>query len=472
MSKLARAPLRECAVLALVSGLALVMAGCGGGGSAPLQPTPSLATPAGPVGIVADSSAAFVLPQGVDEYQRHLLLATANAGTKPVESPPAPGSAASYDPTALRVQWCYTAEHTAFPPELGDRNIVPPTKMFDNMWALGPRWVLQYAFKADSGKVFLIDTLNNTGEAQTLTEPGLTAIGASGSALIGAMPTHGHGDHFGGAGYLQKTYGIPIYLGSADAGVGANATSPFTVTPLDSANLSPQEMDFGGVRMTLLSTPGHTVGTFSGIVYPKLSGTEYALAFWGGTGMPGTVSLAMQYLDGSERLYRLAAARKVDGTIHTHPFVDGSLEKLDALNVSPGSYATANPFLIGNALALRSLSVLRECSAAKVAQLDATAVIPAWHTTTVSVTEAASLSGVTKVGAAVKNPFGFVQNGAVTFTLQPDGQVCTSITDANGQTSCSIPTGAGATSVTAQFVQATLPDGTVELASSGSARVR
>jgi metallo-beta-lactamase class B len=455
---------------------AAVLAACGGGGGDALTPVgavPTLAAATGPLGVVPDSSTGFTSPpKSATEYDKHLALATANAGTKPAaDAAPAPGTAAQYDPAALRTQWCYTAEHTSFPPELSDHNIVPPTQMFDNMWSFGPRWVLQYAFKADNGKSFLIDTLNNTGEAQSITEPGLLAMGSSASQLEGAMPTHGHGDHYGGAGYLQQTYGIPIYLGSADAKVGATATPPFTVTQLDSSNLQPQAKDFGGLPMTLLSTPGHTVGTFSGIVPAKLNGKTYHLAFWGGTGMPSTISLAQQYLDGSERLYRLSAAQKVDGTIHTHPFVDGSLAKLDALKANPQSYSSANPFLIGNALALRSLSILRECSAAKVAQLDATAKIPAWITTAVQVTQATNYPEMVQATAVVTDPFGFVQNGQVKFTAQPGGQTCTSFTNAKGVAGCTFPANT-ANSVTAEFTEGALSDGTVELASSASAPVK
>lgn len=457
--------------LAAAAAAAALFAACGGNDS--IATTPTLTAATGPLGVVPDASTGFAFPpQSATEYDRHLALATANAGAKPgPEAAPAPGTAAQYDPAALRTQWCYTAEHTSFPPELADHGIVPPTQMFDNVWAFGPRWVLQYAFKADNAKAFLIDTLNNTGEVQSITEPGLAAMGSNASQLDGAMPTHGHGDHYGGAGYLQQTYGIPIYLGSADAGVGAKATPTFTVTPLDSADLQPQDKDFGGLQMTLLSTPGHTIGTFSGIVPAKLDGKTYRLAFWGGTGMPGTVSLARQYLDGSERLYRLAASRKVDGTIHTHPFVDGSLAKLDALNANPQSYKTANPFLIGNALALRSLSVLRECSAAKVAQLDATAKIPAWMTTAVKVTHAGFAGGAVQATAMVTDAFGFVQNGRVTFTALPGGQACTSYTDAKGVAGCVFPADT-ASSVTAEFAEGALSDGTVELASSSIAHVK
>lgn len=445
--------------------VALLAVACGGGGdSGPSAVTPSVGS------VVIDPAATFQMPAAnTAQYQYHLAMATANAGKGSFAAPPAPYTAALYDPVELRRQWCYTAENAGAPPELANRNIVAVTKLFDNMWATGLRTVLQYPIQTESGEVFLLDSLNNTGEAQTITEPALAAIGLS-NKLIGVMPTHGHGDHFGGSGYLQGKYRMPVYLGSADAAVGASATPPFTVTSLDTNNLNPQSLVAGGSTLTALSTPGHTPGTFSGVIPVKRGGQTYRLAFWGGTAMPGTIAAARQYLDGSERLYRLGQAQKIDGTMHTHPFVDGSLQKIDALAANPN--APTNPFLIGNALAQRSLSILRECSAAKVAQLDATAQIPAWHTTTTSDVAATNNAGLLQASAVVRNPFGWISGGTVKFTAS-SGQSCAANTNAAGVASCTIGlSGATASSVNAEFLGFTMADGTVELPSAGTATVR
>lgn len=458
---------RALALTAAALGVVGLVVACGGSDDA------GPAGPAGPGALLVDAASPFKLPPaGTSEYQLHLMHATANAGAGPFTVPDAPANTALYDAASLRKQWCYTAENTGAPPDLADRTVVPATKLFDNMWAFGLRTVLQYAIQTEDGKVFLIDTLNNTSEAQTITEPSLKAVGLQPTQLIGAMPTHGHGDHHGGASYLQKTYGIPIYLGSGDVGVGANAANPFTVTPvIDSAATAPVEKVFGGTTFTVLSTPGHTPGTVSGIVPVKYKGQIYRLAFWGGTSMPNAVATARQYLDGSERLYKLSVEKKIDGTMHTHPFVDGSLAKIDALRNSPNP--DRNPFLIGNSLALRSLATLRECSAAKLAQVDATARNPVWNTTTTEVTQAsfAGSNAVALVSATVRNPYGWLQNGKVTFTAAPRGETCTAYTDARGEARCSLST-SGATSVRAEFAGFTLADGAVQLASGSSAAFR
>ncbi|RQR23740.1 MBL fold metallo-hydrolase [Burkholderia sp. Bp9142] len=451
----------------------VLVTGCGGDGSDGPRTAQSLAaTPT--LTLVANSSAGFVAPDAsLTETQRHLALATANAGNSSnVSDAPAGGSAALYDPTSIRPQWCWGAENTSSPPGLSDGTVVAPVKMFDNLWAFGYRNVLQYAFKADNGKAFLIDTLNNSSDAQSITVPGLTAMGLSGSALEGALVTHGHPDHYGGAGYLQTTYGTPTYMGSADASVGQSSVPKFTVTSIDSSNLQPQQKDFGSLSMTLLSTPGHTAGTVSAIVSARISNTTYQLAILGGAGFPSTLSLAQQYQDSVERMYSLAATNKISGTIQAHAFIDGSLAKLDSLTKNPASYSTANPFLIGNALAMRSLAVVRECAAAKVAQLNTSASIAAWHVTQIRTTAAAQ-SGAVLASAVVSNPFGYLQNASVKFTVSPTGESCTAYTNSSGQASCTLtPTSTSGITVTAAFSQANLADGSVELASSGTVTVK
>ena len=371
--------------------------------------------------LFAQATAAFVAAAActltgaqTSEYQRHLDAATLNAGKDP------------FFTGTLRPQWCWSAEHPTAPPELQDRALEPLTQIFDDLWYVGPRWVGQYIIKT-SGGLFLIDTLNNTGEAQSITVPALQTLGLGANLpLLGAMPTHGHGDHFGGAAYLQTTYGIPIYLGSADA-----AGKPFVVTPLNSANLQPQSLQLPDRTLTLLSTPGHTPGTFSGVVPVRQDGNAYKLAFWGGTGMPTTLAPARQYLDGAERLYALARDQNVDGTMHTHPFVDGSLQHIDSIQASGRAN---NPFLLGNAQTLRSLAILRECAAAKVAQLDATALIPEWRVTTVEFLE----GGPTPVSmsARVRSGWGPVQGQQVTFSVGESGAACVATTDASGVATC------------------------------------
>lgn len=438
-----------------------LMAGCGGGSDD--DDTVATAPIAFPEnnGLPAQPAAQFTAPATtLTQFQLHLADATANAGTEPLFA------------NTLRTQWCYNAEHPTSPPELQDKAVVPITKIFDDVYYTGFRNVGQYVFKTNQG-LFLLDTLNNSADAQNVTEPQLSSAGLDPATIFAAMPTHGHGDHFGGAGYLQGKYRIPIYLGSADKGVGATATPPFIVTPLSSDNLQPQPLVVGDLPLTLLSTPGHTPGTFSGIIPVKHQGKAYKVAFWGGTALASTEAAARQYLDGTERLYKLAQQQAIDGTIHTHPFVDGSLLHIDEIKAK--GLGAANPFLLGKENALRSLTVLRNCAAARVAQINTTAVLPEWRFSTMQ-TAASWIKSKTSdnlsASARINSPFGVATGGTVTFTFAPGGEQCTATVGANGIATCT----ASSSGTIQQSVSASYAGGStdvlVNLPATGSADVK
>ncbi len=377
--------------------------------------------------------AAFKEPAaGTSQYQLHLDTATANAGTEFAGE--------------QRRQWCYSVENAGAPPELADQTVVPITRLFDNLYFTGRRTVGQYVLKTTNG-YFLLDALNTLADARDITVPGLTSVGIDPASLKGIMPTHGHGDHYNGAKHMQDTYGGPVYTGTLDAAAftPANTRNPFsgsiTTTLIDNSVLTPQTLTVDGVAITVLSTPGHTAGTLSGVLPAVSGGKTYKLIFWGGTGTPTTVAPAKQYLEGTERTYQLARSQNVDGTIHTHAFVDGSLAKVD--KIRNGASPDKNPFLIGNASTLRSLSVLRECAAAKVNALDATVINPVWLTTTIEL-RASALDGVGNRNVSglvrVQDPYGPVAGAPVTLSLEGASETCTATTDSQGVASCAFLT--------------------------------
>ncbi|GCL62881.1 MBL fold metallo-hydrolase [Pseudaquabacterium pictum] len=415
---------------------ATLLAACGGGGS-------DFATPFVDSALVLPTAAAPRFtepPAGTSEYQRHLDTATANAGTEFAGE--------------QRRQWCYSVENVGAPPELQNTTVVPMTRLFDNLYYAGRRWVGVYVLKTANG-YFLLDGQNTLADAREITVPGLVAMGIDPASFKAGMPTHGHGDHYNGLKHMQDAYGGPVYIGSADAAAlsatnprnttafAGSATNFITTTALPTEVLTPQTITVDGQALTVLSTPGHTPGTVSGILPATIGDKTYKLVYWGGTGTPTTLPLAKQYLDGAERTYQLAKAENVDGTIHTHPFVDGSLAKVDAIRA--GTAGGRNPFLIGNASTLRSLSVLRECSAAKVNALDATVVNPVWLTTTVEMVVSSLTSGSGdnhNVSARVRisDPYGPVANAAVTLRLAGTTGTCTATTDSTGVAACGLLT--------------------------------
>jgi metallo-beta-lactamase class B len=56
----------------------------------------------------------------------------------------------------------------------------------------------------------VIDTLNNPEEARDILVPNMRALGLDPARIKYVVLTHGHGDHWGGAKYLQDTFGARV----------------------------------------------------------------------------------------------------------------------------------------------------------------------------------------------------------------------------------------------------------------------
>ena len=91
---------------------------------------------------------------------------------------------------------------------------------------------------------------------------------------MGALITHGHVDHTGGAGELVRTTGVTAYLHPDDDFLAANPEQQlralFGGVPGEPGDWAPPEqfvdlahgdrLDLAGVELTVLHTPGHSPG--------------------------------------------------------------------------------------------------------------------------------------------------------------------------------------------------------------------
>lgn len=91
--------------------------------------------------------------------------------------------------------------------------------------------------------------------------------------VLGAEPraillTHGHFDHFGAVGPLADRFGLPVYVGAADAsllndsGLGALAGAEVQVVSDPILLSGERELDLV-VPVTALPTPGHSQGSYT-----------------------------------------------------------------------------------------------------------------------------------------------------------------------------------------------------------------
>jgi len=194
--------------------------------------------------------------------------------------------------------------------------------------------------------------------------------------------THGHGDHFSGAAYLQEHYGAHVVLSQAGWDVmlnppaapkggkqGKAPAAPVTPPKKDLVAMEGQPITLGGEKVTPVMIPGHTPGSM-GLIFEVIDrGKKHTAALFGGTILlAGAISDAglQQYLHSIDHFKEITKQAKVDVELQNHPLYDGLEERLAKLrDRKPGA---ANPFIVGKSNYQMFLDVQAECMRAAVAR--------------------------------------------------------------------------------------------------------
>lgn len=116
----------------------------------------------------------------------------------------------------------------------------------------------------------------------------------AGLAPLAVLVTHGHFDHFGAVQPLARRFGLPVYVGAADAPQVARPDlgplAGFPIEPVDAeAVLLQGEQRFDpGIPVEAIPTPGHSAGAYSFAIGGELFVGD--LLFYGSIGrtdLPG-----------------------------------------------------------------------------------------------------------------------------------------------------------------------------------------
>jgi glyoxylase-like metal-dependent hydrolase (beta-lactamase superfamily II) len=91
---------------------------------------------------------------------------------------------------------------------------IAPTKILDNVYAIGNSGTTVYVVQTSAGLLMIDALFANQVETQLL--PGFRALGLDPAQVKIVLVTHGHADHFGGAAYFQEKFGSKVYVSAAD----------------------------------------------------------------------------------------------------------------------------------------------------------------------------------------------------------------------------------------------------------------
>ena len=245
-----------------------------------------------------------------------------------------------------------------------------PAKVFDDLYFLGQTAFSVWALRTPEGIILVDAIFDYSVEAEVI--EGLRKLGINPDEIRYVIISHAHGDHSGGAAFLQK-HGAKVVMSEADwqlyeAGKDKEkatrdivATDGFAIT-------------LGGTTVKTYLTPGHTHGTISTVLPVHDNGTPHVAAIWGGTLFnfrdapddPRDLRLR-DYAQSSVHFQAITAIAGVDVLLSNHTAYDGSTVKLPMLKQrKPGS---AHPYVIGQDAVNRYLRVAESCAiAARIAE--------------------------------------------------------------------------------------------------------
>jgi metallo-beta-lactamase class B len=251
-----------------------------------------------------------------------------------------------------------------------------PAKVFDNLYFLGQSEYSSWAVTTSQG-IILIDAIYDYSIEDEVTG-GMKKLGLDPAQIKYVIVSHGHGDHSGGAKYLQDTYNARVLLTEEDWNLLERTKANPNAQPVprrDMVVTDGMKLTLGDTTLTMYITPGHTMGTISTLIPVKDHGVSHLAAAWGGTAFNWVNGPANYitpdrpakfwfdtYAKSAERFRDIAARAGADIVIANHTNFDGTKTKLPALEKRQANQT--HPYVVGKEGVLQYLTVVDECAKA------------------------------------------------------------------------------------------------------------
>ncbi len=239
-----------------------------------------------------------------------------------------------------------------------------PVKVFDNLYFVGMTEFSTWAVTTSEG-IIVIDPVFDYSVEEAVVG-GLRKLGLDPADIRYVIVSHGHGDHAGGAKYLQETFGARVLLGAADWDL-LESQQPAWLPRRDLEVVDGQKLTLGDTTLELYLTPGHTYGTVSTLIPVRDGDESHVAALWGGTlfNFGPDAERFTAYAGSAERFRGIAARAGADVLLSNHTDYDGSKQKLPAL--ATRARGEAHPYVVGADSVGRYLTVAEECALAALA---------------------------------------------------------------------------------------------------------
>jgi metallo-beta-lactamase class B len=251
-----------------------------------------------------------------------------------------------------------------------------PTKVFDNVYYVGGMEIGGWVIDTGDGYIML-DSSYDYG-VDTILLPNMAKLGLNPAKVKYILITHGTGpkggDHSGGVKYFHDNYGTKVVMSGPEwdrtkincgsAGPDCWVKSEDVIVGTDG-----QTLTLGNTTITMVYTPRSTVGGGMSYFIPvKIKGKRHMWATYGNTGINGPLPNIQVYLDAMAKWFTYVDNLKPDIAISSHPFVDGSIRRMEIIRECQDKRGRQdvcgphNPFLIGKEGARRYFEIMNQCA--------------------------------------------------------------------------------------------------------------
>jgi metallo-beta-lactamase class B len=251
-----------------------------------------------------------------------------------------------------------------------------PTKIFDNVYAIGRTGTVVYVITTSAG-ILLIDS-GYEADVRPILLDGMKKLNLDPAQIKTIIITHGHVDHFAGSPYLQEHFGSRVYISQPDwdlmehppASDGKKAAQdPAPEIPDHDMVISEgTPVTLGDVTVTPIFIPGHTPGSM-GLIFPvKDNGMTHVAAIFGGTMMGsvlnGSMAELLQYKNSIAHFQEETLTAKVDVELQNHPLYDNFQDK--EAKLKERKKGQPNPFVVGPMNYQKFVDVMASCLDAQI----------------------------------------------------------------------------------------------------------
>ena len=242
-----------------------------------------------------------------------------------------------------------------------------PAKVADNLYFVGTKIHHAWALAGSDGSI-VIEALYHYAVTDEVAG-GFKKLGLDINKVKYAVMSHAHGDHDGGAAYLQDSIpGLRLLYGAADWDAIDKLTDrPGGKPKRDMVATDGMKLSVGDASIQIVTTPGHTPGTLSYLFEIKDNGKPLRVAYVGGTAIPfnGTSAYYDQYIASAQKFAKAAAEYGATILLSNHTEFDNGYYK--AHTAANRKTAEANPFDVGRDGVARYFTVVQQCvTAAKL----------------------------------------------------------------------------------------------------------